>query len=266
MGVLGPVMVKFLRQHRMIAARCAIASVMLSISGCPVTQPQDTPVPPEKLSTTQGDAEYWIYVPSDYTPTRAYPLVVTLHGTHGWDSAKAQIREWRHLAETEGFLVVAPELRSVQGILPVAERLWGRDLRKDEQRILTVMDDVSRRYRVDGERVLLTGFSAGGYPMYFVGLRNPGRFSMIIARACNSSLEVFEALELTDRARAVPITIIWGKDDLRPIRNQSWDAVRWLCEHGFREVKYKKIRGGHLRCPDVAYARWKQRVPEVIPR
>ena len=256
--------------------------------GCPVTQRQDTPWSALRKVEAQTKAKYWLYVPSyysddepsgfnasteapdakgrargsRYSSARCWPLVVTLHGTHGWDNSRRQIMEWKYLAEQKGLIVVAPVLKSVQGILPVRRDTWYRDLKKDEKTILAVIDEVTAQYRVDPNAVLLTGFSAGGYPMYYVALRHPELFSMVIARACNSSLELFERIELTGRARQLPIRIFWGKDDLKPIGSQSWDAVRWLGEHGFKRMNYRKIRGGHLRRPEVAYRFWREVLPE----
>ncbi len=243
-----------------------LAWMLVFVGACPVPQSQDTPVSETKLSVDPTGAEYWIYAPSYYSEDRDWPLVVTLHGTHGWDSSKAQIKEWKHLAELQGFLVIAPELRSVQGILPVHDKLWYRDLETDERTIVLAIEEVSKKYRVDGGAVLLTGFSAGGYPLYYVGLRNPKLFNMLIARACNSSERLFERIEATDEARKLPIKIFWGKDDLKPIRDQSWYAVRYLSEHGFRRVDYKKTRGGHLRRPEIAYRYWRETLPAAYRR
>lgn len=231
------------------------------LGGCPVFQSQSTPVPAIRTAEADSGAKYWCYVPSYHTTDRDWPLVVTLHGTYGFESSRLQIKEWKHLAEQKGFVVVAPDLRSVQGILPVSDALWFRDLDRDEETILAVMDEVTAKYRIDPNSVLLTGFSAGGYPMYHVGLRNPRRFNMLVARACNSSVSLFERLELTDEARRVPVRIFWGKDDLKPIANQSWEAYRWLVRRGFKWVEWKKISGGHIRRPDIAYAFWRKVLP-----
>ena len=101
------------------------------LAGCPVTQEQQTPVEP--LAMKAGGYKYWLYVPSDYSADRDWPMVVTLHGTFGFDDGDAQIREWKRLAEDNGLIVVAPALSSVQGILPVVKSLWYKDL-ADESR------------------------------------------------------------------------------------------------------------------------------------
>lgn len=239
----------------------ALLCLLVVLAGCPVTQRQDTPVAAVERIEAGTGRHYWLYVPSYYDDRRDWPLVITLHGTHGWDNARAQIKEWKFLAEQRGLIIAAPVLRSVQGILPVVGSLWRKDLQADERAVLAVIDEVSAKYRVDPKAVLLTGFSAGGYPLYYVGLRNPGRFDMLIARACNSSTKLLEHIEPTDEARRLPIVIFWGKDDLREIQAQSWQAFRFLREHRFFETRRKEIRGGHLRRPERAYAFWRERLP-----
>ena len=240
----------------------AFLPLLALVAGCPVTQPQDTPVEQMRLSEPKSGSHYWLYVPSYYSTDQDWPLVVTLHGTHGWDGSSPQIKEWKNLAEEKGFIVAAPDLRSVQGILPVNHALWMADLESDEAAILAVLEDVAGKYRIDRGSVLLTGFSAGGYPMYYVGLRNPQRFNMLVARACNSSIDIFEHIGLTDEARRLPVRIFWGKDDLKQIADQSWDAIRWLSEHGFKHVDWDKTAGGHLRRPETAYKYWQKVLPK----
>jgi len=97
-----------------------LAPLLGLLAGCPIPQSQDTPVPQKYIDARAGEHDgYWLYVPSNYTPGRAWPLVITLHGTYGFESSSAQIREWKALAQEKGFIVAAPRLRSVQGVLPV---------------------------------------------------------------------------------------------------------------------------------------------------
>jgi len=233
-------------------------------AGCPITQRQDTPVPELRLTAERAESKYWLYVPSYYDAKNSWPMVVTLHGTHGWDSSGAQVKEWKYLAEQKGFIVAAPDLKSVQGILPVNEALWYHDLATDERSILAVIEDTSSKYNVDSARILLTGFSAGGYPLYDTGLRHPELFSMLIARNCNSSIKVFERIDICDSAREMPIVVFWGKGDLQEVHRQSWQAVRWLGEKGFTKLEWKKLAGGHLRRPETAYSYWGRLLPKLF--
>jgi len=242
-----------------------ILPLLVFVAGCPVTQSQDTPVPADELVNPKTGREYWLYVPSTYSKDKTWPLVITLHGTHGWDSSRAQIKEWKKLAEEKSFIVAAPHLRGVQGILPVIKSWWYEDLAGDERHVLAVMDEICSEYNIDKNRVLLTGFSAGGYPLYYVGLRHPRRFSMLIARACNSDIGIFEDLKMNDDIRKMPILIFWGKDDLSEISKQSWQAFAWLRRHKCYQTEIERIKGGHLRRPDLAYRLWLKRMSKTAP-
>jgi poly(3-hydroxybutyrate) depolymerase len=238
----------------------AIMMLLLPLAaGCLVTQPQDTPVPALKCTDVQSGQDYWLYVPSYYDDSTSWPLVITLHGTHLLDGSKRQINEWKVLAERKGFIVAAPALKSVQGVLPVSDGLWQKDLQSDERTIISLEKELQRRYRIRRGAVILTGFSAGGYPMYYTGLRHPDRFDMLIARGCNSSMAIFEDVPVTDEARQMPIAIFWGKDDMGHIQEQSWQAFRWLREHRFFGTERREVEGGHLRRPEVAWSLWEQR-------
>ena len=228
------------------------------LSGCPVL-PGPTPIDPQRFTEPAAGAKYWAYLPDDHSTDRDWPLVVTLHGSWGWDGRYRQALEWKALAQEHGFIVVAPKLRSAEGILPTFD--WQERLVEDERTVLAVLADAVKRFNVDPKTVMLTGFSAGGYPLYWIGLRNPTKFNMLVARACNSSLKHFEKIELTDEARQMPIHLFWGKDDLRPIQKQSWQAYGWLRRHRCFQTTMKEARGGHIRNPALAYRFWEPSLP-----
>jgi poly(3-hydroxybutyrate) depolymerase len=235
-----------------------LSAVVIS-PGCPITQSQDTPVSYFTEHSANVGMGYYIYVPSTYTPEKAYPLVITLHGTFPWDVANFQIREWRALAEKREFIVVAPRLGSLstQGILPVADRWRLSDLEEDDAGILDVLKTVSGKYNVRRDRVLLTGFSSGGFPMYYTGVRHPDKFHAMLARACNFDRAIVDDAPLTDKTRRIPTLIFCGKDD-PALMDDSWEAYRWLHRHGWnkRNAYRKELKGGHLRRPETAYDLW----------
>lgn len=230
--------------------------------GCPVTQSQDTPVDYQWLDEQVTGAGYYLYVPSTYDRKQPTPLVITLHGTNPWDTAWLQIREWRALAERQRFIVAAPSLKlnSTQGIVPIplSQRLDA--LEKDEQKLLAIRREVIARYNIDNKKILLTGFSSGGYPMYYVGLRHPDKFSMLIARACNMDEDLFNHVGVTKQTPRIPVAIFVGKDDATVIQDQSWMAFRWLRRHGWtsKNSEMKESRGGHLRRPETTYSLWQK--------
>ena len=73
--------------------------LMAMLAGCPVTTRQDVPVKQLSLTEPATGRKYSLYVPSYYKPDRKWPLVITLHGTFGWDGRIRQVKEWKYLAE-----------------------------------------------------------------------------------------------------------------------------------------------------------------------
>ena len=171
-----------------------------------------------------------------------------------------QIREWKALAEKEKFIVIAPVLRhfSTDGISNVPYDTRMKALREDDRVILAIYDEVSHRYRVDTNRVLLTGFSAGGFPMYYTGLHHPEKFSALIARACNCDTRIMDDAGITKDTRRIPVLIFYGKDDFGRIQKQSIAAFQWFRRHGWNKYnsKWKETKGGHLRRPETCYSYW----------
>jgi len=224
--------------------------------GCPVTQRR----PPGKIARLKEpttERSYHLYVPTWYTAELDWPVVITLHGSHVWDGPLRQAEEWGALADKRGFIVISPQLKGAEGIMHVSTKTRMKQLASDDEAILAILDDVASKYNVDRDSVMLSGFSAGGYPMWYTGLTHPEVFQVLTARACNSSIDIFESITLTDRARQLPIFLFWGKDDVG-LQEQGWQAFRYLREHRFFNTRMKETQGAHLRRPDIAYGFWSQ--------
>ena len=134
--------------------------------------------------TRQG---YGVYVPKNYDPARAYPVMLVLHGgsangnlflgvvlgnnmnwkeydKHLWDEFSPRFEpDW---------IVVAPD-----GFGQVMWRFMG------EQDVLDVLADVQKHYHVDDNRAVLCGLSNGGVGAYTLGMRHAWRFSAVLAIA-----------------------------------------------------------------------------------
>lgn len=231
-------------------------------TGCPQVQHGGLPTKTFKQVEASTGRAYYMYVPSYYHAGHQWPVVVTLHGTYGYDWASEQAKEWDSIAEKCGFIVVAPELKSVQGILPVPRDTRRAQLEGDDQAILAILDEVCSSYSVDKKAVLLTGFSAGGFPLWNTGLKHPERFCMLISRSCNLDMELIRTISFTDVTRKLPMKIYWGKDDVQLIRDQGWEMMEFLRrQRQCYGVTQKKVAGGHFRSPDQAYGFWQEHLP-----
>jgi len=242
-----------------------LALVVACTSGCAVTQPQDTPVPHVLEADPTTGRAYYLYVPSTYRHDRPAPLIVTCHGTPPYDVAEYHIREWKMQAELNGCIVVAPTLIATDGLLgdgPLVGML------ADERYILSIISNLSYRYNIDRANIMITGFSGGGFPTYWVGLRHPEIFSVITARSANFNQPNLEGW-FNGEATATPVMVYYGENDPGSIRSQSEAAVAYLRSRGFT-VTSRAIPGlGHERRPEIAMdffrKHWRPAQPTMTP-
>lgn len=122
-----------------------------------------------------GDADPYQHVvrlPKDYEadPNARHPLIIMLHGSNGWrpDVANFQVTDITKFADAHPdfpFILVTPVCR------------WREWWSPDDLGVL--LDDISKRYRIDPDRVYLTGMSMGGYGTWAWAADQPGRFAAI---------------------------------------------------------------------------------------
>ena len=124
---------------------------------------------------------YCAYVPESYDEdsTQRYPLMVSVHGT------LRDVEEYREVfvqfAETHQVIVLAPLFPA--GITRPAELSSYKLIRADELRydhvLLSMVDEISARYRIEGYRFGLFGFSGGGHFTHRFFYLHPHRLSAI---------------------------------------------------------------------------------------
>jgi phospholipase/carboxylesterase len=103
---------------------------------------------------------YSLYVPEYYTPDRAWPLVMALHGGSG--NGRNFLWTWLRDARSHGAILVAPTA------VGPTWALMGEDT--DTPNLNRILEAVKSRWNIDGARMLLTGMSDGGTFCYVTGL------------------------------------------------------------------------------------------------
>ena len=115
----------------------------------------------------------YLYVPTTYSPTSAMPLLLAMHGTTG-NSATApaaaqQVRDdWSSVAESGGFIVMAPAASGANGSWEPAV---------DVPVISAAIDDTEARYDIERSRIDMWGYSAGGHLAHALALENTDFFA-----------------------------------------------------------------------------------------
>jgi phospholipase/carboxylesterase len=143
-----------------------------------------------------------LYVPEYYTPERAWPLVMALHGGRG--NGRNFLWSWLRDARSFGAILIAPTA------VGPTWALMGDDA--DTPNLHRILDQVRSRWTVDPKRLLLTGMSDGGTFCYVTGLESGSPFTHLAPVAATFHPLMAEMAD-AERLRALPIFVVHGALD-----------------------------------------------------
>jgi len=143
-----------------------------------------------------------LYVPEYYTPDRAWPLVMALHGGSG--NGRGFLWSWLRDARSRGAILIAPTA------IGPTWALMGDDT--DTPNLVRILDSVRSRWNVDSGRMLLTGMSDGGTFCYVTGLQSTSPFTHLAPVAATFHPLMAEMAD-ADRLRGLPVHIVHGRLD-----------------------------------------------------
>jgi phospholipase/carboxylesterase len=143
-----------------------------------------------------------LYVPEYYTPERAWPLVMALHGGSG--NGRNFLWSWLRDARSFGAVLVAPTATGPTWAL------MGDDT--DTPNLMRILDSVRSRYNVDPMRMLMTGLSDGGTFCWVSGLDRGSPFTHLAPIAATFHPLMAEVAD-PERLRGLPILLVHGRLD-----------------------------------------------------
>ena len=200
-----------------------------------------------------SDQPYALYLPKSFDAARSYPLVISLHGA--WSNHRLNLRRvfgrGNLPGETDAEATrVFPPLRDVSTIVacPLARGTMGYQ-GIPEKDVWDVLADVKRRFRVDEDRIYLTGLSMGGGGALWLGLTRPDVWAAIAA-VCPSAPPGAE--ELAPNALNVPVRLYHGSADPTVPVESSRHWNRRLAAEGVK-VEYVEYPGVRHNSWDFAY-------------
>lgn len=174
----------------------------------------------DKTSPQRISGGYLLFLPRDYEKDeRLWPTILFLHGAgeRGDDlGILGRIALPMVLEERDDFpfIVISPQC-------PRGMR-WSNDF------LITLLDDIVARYRVDPDRVYLTGLSMGGNGTWNLALEHPDRFAAI-APVCGWS----DKKELS-HLKGIPIWVFHGELDTSVPVERGKEMVEALEKTGGR--------------------------------
>lgn len=119
-------------------------------------------------------AKVLTFVPPNHDPTKPAPVIVALHSYGG--NATSFARVWRSLAEEVDAILVVPQ---GLGRLGGGRFHWGK-VEEGEFLVLRAIEKAKKKYNVNGDRIILTGFSQGGSMAFLIALRQPKLIAGVI--------------------------------------------------------------------------------------
>lgn len=169
---------------------------------------------PEDIAARIRARPYTARIPSSYTPDRAWPLVLLIHGYGATGLSQAAYLGLTATVERRGVLLAVPD-----GTLDATgRRFWNatdaccnyKNAAVDDVAYLTaVVDDMAARYRVDPGRVYVLGHSNGGFMTHRLACDRADRFAAAVSIA---------GATWNDAARCAPsrtlsMLLVHGVDD-----------------------------------------------------
>lgn len=190
-----------------------------------------TPQTFKKKITRTVSADYLLHLPKGYDAkgTKRWPLMLFLHGAgqRGSDLKKVAVHGPPKIVKSRPdfpFILVSPQCP--------ANETWS------DETLLALLDQVSKKHKVDTNRVYLTGLSMGGYGTWSLGVKYPERFAAI-APICGGGETIHVLLSSRAKSAALKSLGIWafhgGKDGVvKPEESQRMVAA--LKAAGAKEV------------------------------
>ncbi|MGD2135865.1 MAG: prolyl oligopeptidase family serine peptidase [Gemmatimonadales bacterium] len=166
---------------------------------------------------------YVVWIPPDFDPEERYPLLVFLHGSASTErniiGARAGI--------PDGFIALGPRGRG-------PSNAWSWD--HAQQDVAEAMQAVIDHYPIDADRIVLSGFSMGGYGVYRTYYETPNKFRALVVLSGSPNLANrwsgsdeypdFTREEYLRVFRDVPMFVFHGRRD----RNVSYEATASFVE------------------------------------
>jgi len=185
---------------------------------------------------------YYVQLPPEYDPYRAYPAIVTLNGRattapqqiDWWAGARGKDAVRAGQATRHGYIVIAPEWTVEH------QTQYGYSAH-EHAAVLNSLRDACRRFSIDTDRVFLSGHSMGGDAAWDLGLAHPDLWAGVIPIVAQS--DRYCAL-YWENARYLPFYVVAGELDGAKLTKNARDLDRYL-RRGFNATVVEYLGRGH---------------------
>jgi predicted peptidase len=174
----------------------------------------------KQFANDKVKVNYLLFLPEDYGKgDKQWPMLIFLHGAgeSGSDLAKVKKHGPPKIVEKKKdfpFIVVSPQA-------PDVKTAW------QVNTLNALLDDLMTKYKIDPDRVYLTGLSMGGGGTWMWATANPERFAAIVP-ICGYRNDPKQAARLKD----MPIWVFHGAKDTAVPLSRSEVMVKAIMDAG----------------------------------
>jgi pimeloyl-ACP methyl ester carboxylesterase/2-polyprenyl-3-methyl-5-hydroxy-6-metoxy-1,4-benzoquinol methylase len=160
--------------------------------------------------------DYLLFLPEEYEKRDSWPLLLFLHGAgeRGDDLELVKKHGPPKIVETKKdfpFVVVSPQCR--------------RDRRWEPVSLVALLDEITANFKIDEDRIYVTGLSMGGFGTWSLAAHTPHRFAAIVP-ICGGGEPRW-----TRRFAHLPVWVFHGAKDWTVPLERSQEMVDALENH-----------------------------------
>ncbi len=189
--------------NRLMSCLVLLIGAMLSV-GCSGGGSKNVSFHNNSFIYSGETRNYAVYTPAGYDATKKYPAIIFLHGLfEGGSNGTSQTKVGIGPAIQEH-----PERWHSIVIMAQTPTNW-----QDPESVnlaAATLDDASKKYSIDQNRIVATGLSNGGAGVWLLGAKYPGRFAGLAPLCAFAEYDTVKTLSST----RVPIWAIHNSADI----------------------------------------------------
>jgi poly(3-hydroxybutyrate) depolymerase len=177
-----------------------------------------------KMQHESVERSYVLSVPLDYSAAKSYPVYVWLHGDPG-DAVSASGRRIDRVTKNEAIVAYPGALAGAW------DHTAAEQDNPDTTFIFAMIDDIEASYAIDKSRILLGGWSSGGFMAGLVACRYSGSFRAIAVEAGGAPFDINGGPNPTCDGAAIATLVTHGGQDNTVGPTSGFYAAEYWEEH-----------------------------------
>lgn len=175
------------------------------------------------INHSSGTRSYQLYIPAVYNGTQAVPLVLNLHGYGSNNTQQMFYGDFKAIADTANFLIVAPQGLNDNTGTAHWNANWGTGV-DDLSFLSDLIDTIASNYNINTNRIYSTGMSNGGF------------MSFTLAGQLSSKITAVASVTGTMSVLAIPANTVVNPMPIMQIHGTADPTVNYNGDQYFLSV------------------------------